>query len=474
VKILLLIFRSNLRLLVSLDYRFFVNTKWGIFDKKIKMKNPVFFNFRILFSTLIILAIISSCRPKDEASRWLKGNVHTHTFWSDGDDFPESVAKWYKENDYDFLVFTDHNILLETPAQGPVRGNQRLIDGELWQRLSKDHPAVEKYIGYFGEEWVDIRPEEEDNVLIRLRPLDEFRDMFEEQGEYMLIMGNEITDQQAVHLVAIHQDEVIPTVGGSPGERADMMREIVRRVDEYRERSGRNTWPALAHPNFRWAITAEKMLEVDDLRFFEVYNGHPAVNNQGDDFRASTDRIWDIILSMRLSSGNGELLYGLATDDTHNYHASGATPGRGWVKVRSNELETGSILDAIDRGDFYSTTGVTLNDIGFDGREITVDIKPEEGVTYTTEYIGTLSGFDTSSTPALDGEGNEIANTTRTYSEEIGQVLAVSNDLSSSYTFTGNELYVRVRITSSADQVDRITGEVIGKQVAWVQPVIFQ
>ena len=426
----------------------------------------------VCFSITLVLFILSSCKTAEEELPWFRGNVHTHTFWSDGDDFPESVAKWYKDNKYDFLVFTDHNILLETPAQGPGHRSHQFIDGELWQRISKDHPAVEKYIGYFGEEWVDIRPDEDDNVLIRLRPLNEFRDMFEEPGEYMLMMGNEITDQLAVHVVAIHQDEVIPTIGGSPGERAHMLREIVSRVDDYRARSGRNTWPILAHPNFHYAITAEKILEVDDLRFFEVYNGHPAVNNEGDEFRASTDRIWDIVLSMRLSSGNGELLYGLATDDTHNYHSGGATPGRGWIKVRSEELETELILDAIDRGDFYATTGVTINDIRVDDRGITVDIKPKEGVTYTTEYIGTLSGFDPSSTPALDREGNEIPNATRTYSEEVGQVLAVSNDLSSSYRFTGDELYVRVKITSSADQVDNITGEVIGKQVAWVQPVV--
>ena len=399
--------------------------------------------------------------------------MHTHTFWSDGDDFPESAAKWYKENSYDFLVFTDHNILLETPTEGLVRGNHRLIDGELWQRLRKDHPAVGKYTGLFGEDWVDIRPDDDEEYLqVRLKPLDEFRDMFEEPGEFLLVMGNEITDQQAVHFVAVHQDEVIPTVGGRPGERAYMMREIVRRVDDYRERSGRNIYPALAHPNFTWAITAEKMLEVENLRYFEVYNGHPAVNNEGDDFRASTERIWDIVLSMRLASGSNQLLCGLATDDTHNYHAGGATPGRGWVMVRCAELTPESLLDAIDRGDFYSTTGVTLSDISFDGKKISVDIEHEVGVTYTTEYIGTLSGFDTSSTTTLDGEGNEISNTTRTYSDEIGQVLAVTGDLSSSYTLTGDELYVRVKITSSADQTDRITGVVIGRQMAWVQPVI--
>ncbi|MBS0266423.1 MAG: PHP domain-containing protein, partial [Planctomycetes bacterium] len=43
---------------------------------------------------------------------WYKGNLHTHTLWSDGDDYPEMVALWYKDNGYDFLAFTDHNTLL--------------------------------------------------------------------------------------------------------------------------------------------------------------------------------------------------------------------------------------------------------------------------------------------------------------------------------------------------------------------------
>src|SRR6516162_10573529 len=44
--------------------------------------------------------------------KWFKGNIHTHTLWSDGDDYPEMVALWYKERGYDFLSFSDHNTLL--------------------------------------------------------------------------------------------------------------------------------------------------------------------------------------------------------------------------------------------------------------------------------------------------------------------------------------------------------------------------
>src|SRR5690606_2452567 len=51
--------------------------------------------------------------PADPPLRWWKGNIHTHTLWSDGDDFPEMVAEWYRTHGYDFLALSDHNILSE-------------------------------------------------------------------------------------------------------------------------------------------------------------------------------------------------------------------------------------------------------------------------------------------------------------------------------------------------------------------------
>ncbi|MFN5655401.1 MAG: PHP domain-containing protein, partial [Verrucomicrobiota bacterium] len=48
-----------------------------------------------------------------EEAKWYKGNLHTHTYWSDGDDFPEMVADWYKSHGYDFLALSDHNIIAD-------------------------------------------------------------------------------------------------------------------------------------------------------------------------------------------------------------------------------------------------------------------------------------------------------------------------------------------------------------------------
>src|SRR5689334_5201721 len=43
----------------------------------------------------------------DGAPRWWKGNLHTHSLWSDGDDFPEMIADWYRRHKYHFLSMTD-------------------------------------------------------------------------------------------------------------------------------------------------------------------------------------------------------------------------------------------------------------------------------------------------------------------------------------------------------------------------------
>ena len=44
-------------------------------------------------------------------AQWFKGNIHTHTNESDGDEDPYKVVSWYRRHGYDFLVLSDHNHL---------------------------------------------------------------------------------------------------------------------------------------------------------------------------------------------------------------------------------------------------------------------------------------------------------------------------------------------------------------------------
>jgi len=57
-----------------------------------------------------------------DAIYW-KGNLHTHSLWSDGNDYPDMIADWYKTHGYQFLALTEHNLLAEgekwvTPKKG--------------------------------------------------------------------------------------------------------------------------------------------------------------------------------------------------------------------------------------------------------------------------------------------------------------------------------------------------------------------
>lgn len=56
---------------------------------------------RMLLVTLMLAAFPTQAQPAigvDDSPRWWKGNLHTHSLWSDGDDFPEMIACWYRDD----------------------------------------------------------------------------------------------------------------------------------------------------------------------------------------------------------------------------------------------------------------------------------------------------------------------------------------------------------------------------------------
>jgi len=253
---------------------------------------------------------------------------------------------------------------------------------------------------------------------------------------------------------------------------ADLLQNNVNAVLAQQEKTGQTMLVHINHPNFQWVLTAEDMLPVKGARFFEVYNAHGYVNNDGNDLRASTERMWDIVLANRLAQAGGEILYAVATDDAHNYHSfepRAANPGQAWIVVRAERLTPESIIRAMDAGDFYCSTGVKLKDIAFRDDTLTVQVDPEPGVTYTIRFIGTRRGFDPSSRGVVDAQGKAIR-TTRIYSPQIGVVLAESQGTTAGYTLQGDELYVRARVISSRrNDKSHVPDE---HESAWVQPVL--
>ncbi len=317
--------------------------------------------------SLAVLFSATSAGPSPRPLRWFKGNTHTHTTNSDGKSPPEIVAQWYVDHGYDFLVLSDHNKFTD-PAE--VRPQVKVPEGR----------------------------------------------------EFLLVGGEEITNKKAVHVNGIGLKELIPPFASE--DRATAASESIAAV---RKQGG---VPHLNHPSLGWAFNPEAMAAIRDLRHFEIFNGHPAVHNEGDEKRPSVEALWDLLLT------EGRRVYGLAVDDAHQYEKWGpdqANPGRGWIVIRAPELTAKSVVDAIDGGNFYSSSGVELDEVEAAPKEIRLKIRPAAGRTFKTAFIGSK-----------------------------GRILAEAEGETPAYAPKGDEGYVRARVTDSSGAK------------AWTQPVFLR
>jgi hypothetical protein len=305
-------------------------------------------------------------RTSGPGGSWYKGNLHTHTLNSDGDSTPDDVVRWYREHGYNFVAITDHNYLTS-------------VDG-----LNALHGA---------------------------------------DGKFIIVKGEEVTDRfgdKPIHVNGLDPASFIKPPGG--GSAVAMVQNMIDAI-----RAARGV-PSVNHPNYGWAISADELGQLQRTRLFEVFNGHPLVNNLGGGGVPGLEDTWDRILS------SGKLLYGIAVDDAHYFKRpedkSAPRPGFGWVYVRATRLEARAIVEALERGDFYSSTGVEMQAIDVSSSALTLTVREERSSKYRIQFIG-----------------------------RQGRVLAESTTSPATYTFKGDEGYVRAKVIES------------NGKLAWIQPV---
>ena len=111
---------------------------------------------------LLALGLIQNAHA--EELRWFKGNTHTHSLWSDGNDFPEMITDWYKKKGYVFLAISDHNVLQAKEVWMGVPAVEK-------RRKALGKMTMDKYRARFGDEWVTTR--DKDGVTeVRLKKLE--------------------------------------------------------------------------------------------------------------------------------------------------------------------------------------------------------------------------------------------------------------------------------------------------------------
>ncbi len=418
------------------------------------------------FGRVLLLSFVT-CLSASAANHWHKGNLHTHTLWSDGDDFPEMIVEWYKTNDYQFLTLSDHN---------------SIGAGTKWVSITNDSrtTARDKYLARWGSS-VEKRTEA-GHEQIRLKTFEEFAPKFNESKKFLLLRGEEVSARHLtapIHMGAINIRNLIEPKGGTSV--VEVMQANVDAVIQQRKETGQPMFPHINHPNFQWGITAEELMQVKNEQFFEVFNGHPHVHNSGDESHASVERVWDIILTRRLAELHLPVMYGIATDDSHKYHSLGFSknnPGEGWIMVNAPNLSAAALINAMEKGEFYASSGVTLDQVQRGRKTYSVKITPEPGVTYTTHFIGTRKGYLSTNEPIRAKSGTPMR-VTHKYSEDVGQLLGIVNGTEPSYDLRGDEIYVRAKVISTKSKLPqndpaaaKWVGTVEEFESAWCQPLV--
>ena len=390
---------------------------------------------KILGCCLWLLLSWVSCGEAPSVSHWQKGNLHTHSLWSDGDDFPEMILQWYKDHGYRFVALSDHNTIADTLR---------------WHRIDardRRYQTYEKYRHRFGD-WVETRTADGD-TFVRLKTFEEYRHKLQEADSFLILRSEEVTsghEKKPVHINVTNLKEKIEPFRGSSV--LEVMQQTLDAVHTQRKRLNRPMFAHINHPNFGYGISTQDLIGLRGERFFEVYNGHPAVHNEGDALHIDLEQMWDLV-NVAYYHDQKPLMYGIATDDSHNYHVQSldkSNTGRGWVMVNTPRLDPAGIVTAMERGDFYASSGIALKTLHHDRQKLSLSVDAQAGVDYEILFLGY-----------------------RKNSDGVQLLKKVKGDRAS-YTFHPDDIFVRAKINSNAPKTNPYrSGETTQ---AWTQPLL--
>ncbi len=249
-----------------------------------------------------------------------KGNLHLHTTWSDGELTAGEVVERYKAKGYHFLCFSDHDIYTRTNA----------FDSDA-------------FITIPGMERGGLNPQLETN---------------DNPGFHFTVLDH--PDKPAMERFSHLQSFEYPQTW--EGDQS------VTACIEQMEAHGNLV--VLNHPE--WHMTPFEVMEKHDFFAVEVYN-HATEWSPASSYGAA-------YLDYGLQ--HGKRLFAIASDDAHGYgnandcgdgnnrgnqdrNGSGAGMAEyagGWIVVDSDRLSHSDIMNSLEAGRFYASSGPVIHD----------------------------------------------------------------------------------------------------------------
>lgn len=268
-----------------------------------------------------------------------KANLHCHSDLSDGNLKPEELVLAYQEHGYSVLAITDHESTydhshLTTPSFLLLTGYEAYI------RPSAD--CV--YDRYSQEIHLNLLAKDPHNTAIVAY-----------DPPYCKYMSKKLAESR------IHVGNLGP-------------RKYTREYINAYIQAANETGYLVTYNHPCWSMEREEdILSYDGLFSLEIFNSQSMIGNG---FECNLS-LYDKFLR------NGKFLYCHGADDNHN-----GTPFNdlmndsflSWTMILAPELTYPAIIDALEKGNFYASTGPVIKELTFDGTHVHLECSPVQKI----------------------------------------------------------------------------------------------
>lgn len=285
-----------------------------------------------------------------------KANLHTHTTISDGQLTPEEVKTAYKNAGYSVVAFTDHEIMV--PHNDLTDDSFLAITAyEVAVNAGNDKPSYDfektYHLNFYSKD-----------------PNKTVSPCFSVENMWLKQSMPYVTDEM--------RKVNYPVRYG-----VDCINDMIARsnADGFLVCYNHPVWSEQSYPDY---------IDLKGLWGIEVYNSECTVTYGLEE----TDRPYDDLLKA------GNKLFPVAADDMHKRNALFG----GFVMIETDKLEYGSVMQALERGDCYASTGPLLKKICLDGDKLIVECSKVRTIRLNTDRRFTRQAVEQADGPLVRAE----------------------------------------------------------------------
>lgn len=287
----------------------------------------------------------SNISPFDKKGFWFKGNTHTHTNAFDGFSPSKEVIELYKNSGYNFLSITDHNIY-KTYSEFNDENFLMLHGVELSYGVQIDD--------------MELLEEMNQKVLNGNMSQEEMLDTISS------FTPKDTNPKRVPHVIAIAKDQNMSSFSNIDSSNFSDIQVMIDLANK------NNCISIIAHPC--WS-----KLNFSDVENLKDYTAIETYNHVCEEYFAGGDSsaIWDQLLNANIPTN------ALACDDMHDLSISLG----GYIMVKAENFDYKSIVNAIEKGDYYSSQGPIIHALNIENGVVSIECSKVKSIRFIPDIV---------------------------------------------------------------------------------------